>query len=241
MLEPAGEVADVYGRRVVSLMESKVEDRETPVLAALLLDLDGTLVDSVLLHAVAWWRAFDEAGIQVSTATIQPLIGMGGPELLQRVIGHDDPGLRKAHGRFFEPMRSWVRPLPGAAELLARAGQEGIRRYVVTSSNPADAEALIALLPDDAIDGVVHGDEVASTKPAPDLYQLALARWNLEPDTTVAVGDSEWDVRAGGRAGVRSLGLLTGGTPAQTLFEAGAVAVFPSCRELVRAWAGRHR
>lgn len=239
MLEPAEELS-TSGHRVVSLLaRGGVEDRDTSQPAALLLDLDGTLVDTVLLHAVAWWRAFDEAGIDVPTATIQPLIGMGGPELLQQVIGHDDPGLRTAHGRFFEPMRSWARPLPGAAELLARAGHQGVRRYVVTSSNPADAEALLGHFPGDAIDGVVHGDEVAHTKPAPDLYQVALARWHLAPDTTVAVGDAEWDIRAGGQAGVRSLGLLTGGTPAQTLFEAGAVAVFRSCQELLRAWPSR--
>lgn len=200
--------------------------------SALLLDLDGTLVDSVPLHTLAWWRALDEAHHTVPMSTIQPLVGMGGADLLHELIGCDDEAVKETHQQAFESMRALVRPLPGAHRLLTRARQVGIRCYVVTSSNRENAEWLLKLFPEGAVDGIVHGGEVAHPKPAPDLFQLALDRWNLEPAAAVAVGDAEWDVRAGSQAGLRTVGLLTGGTPADRLLQAGALAVFRSCSEL---------
>jgi HAD superfamily hydrolase (TIGR01509 family) len=202
---------------------------------ALLLDLDGTLVDSVILHTLAWTRALEEAGTSVPMSRVQPLIGMGGPQLLDEVIGRDAPEVERAHGELFEKLRREVRPLPGAAELLQHARAAGLHVYVVTSSKPSDAEFLLGLLPGPSVDGVVHGDDVSRTKPYPDLFQVAVDRWGLDRDQCLSVGDSQWDVQAARQAGLRGVGVLTGGTPAERLFSAGAVAVYRSCRDLAEA------
>jgi HAD superfamily hydrolase (TIGR01509 family) len=200
--------------------------------SALLLDLDGTLVDSVHLHTVAWCQALEQAGTTVAASVVQPLIGMGGEQLLRHVLGHDDAGLEEAHAGFFAPLRALVRPLPGAAWLLEQVRDLGVGVYVVTSSKPDDAEHLLGLFPAGTIDGVVHGDDVVATKPSPDLFQVALDRWGLDPARAVAVGDSEWDIHAGRDAGLRCVGVLTGGTPADLLFSAGAIAVFRSLLDM---------
>jgi phosphoglycolate phosphatase len=200
--------------------------------SALLLDMDGTLVDSVVPHTLAWSQALDEVGLSRPMSSIQPLIGMGGPQLLEALLGHDHPDARQAHDEHFQRLRRHVHPLPGAADLLERARSSGHAVYVVTSSKPDDAEALLSLLGGPPVDGIVHGDDVARTKPHPDLFQQAIAKWDIDPKAAVAVGDSEWDVRAAQDAGLQSIGVLTGGTPAERLLGVGALAVYRSCRQL---------
>lgn len=200
-------------------------------------DLDGTLVDTTYLHTLAWWKALDEAGHRIPMAAVHPLVGMGSDELLTAVLGRPDSGISEAHGRHFADMHELIRPLPGAKEVLGRFKNDGGRSVIVTSAKERDLEALLgALDASEFIDEVLHGEEVDQAKPSPDLFHEALRRTGAGPDDTLAVGDSVWDVKAAMRAGVRCVGVETGGNLRPQLEQAGAVAVYRDCEELIERW-----
>lgn len=200
-------------------------------------DLDGTLLDTTYFHAYAWWRALDEAGQRQPMASIHPLIGMGGDELLTVLIGHEDGEISAAHARHFGAMHSLIRALPGAADLLRTVADNHGRVVVVTSAKAHDLDALLRPLAcDDVISDVVHGDDVDRSKPAPDPFAIALARTGTHPDDGLAMGDSVWDVRAAAAVGMACLGVLTGGIAGQDLEKSGALAVYGSCTELLEGW-----
>ena len=130
-----------------------------------------------------------------------------------------------------------IRPLPGAKEALGRFKTDGGRTVIVTSAKERDLEALLgALDASELIDDLLHGEEVEQAKPSPDLFHEALRRTGASPDDTVAIGDSVWDVKAALRAGVRCIGVETGGNLRPQLEEAGAVAVYRDCEELIDRW-----
>lgn len=204
---------------------------------AVLLDVDGTLVDTTYLHTVAWWRALAEAGEARPMAQIHPLIGMGSTELLTSLLGRDEEKISEAHGRFFGELHPWIRPLPGAQELLHRLHEHGPLVILVTSAKERDLPALLgALDSSDVIDDVVHGEEVDSAKPSPDLFEVALDRIDVAPELSVALGDAVWDIEAAKRAGVPCIGLLTGGIDQHRLEDAGAVEVYESCEALLEQY-----
>ena len=114
----------------------------------------------------------------------------------------------------------------------------GARVAVVSSSKPEDAEALLALIASRAaIDYVIHSQDADRAKPEPDLFQVALARAAVGPDEALAVGDAEWDVRAAARAGVGTIGVVTGGTSPERLREAGALETYGSCQAILDEWS----
>jgi HAD superfamily hydrolase (TIGR01509 family) len=206
--------------------------------SAVFFDLDGTLVDTVWFHTVAWWRALCDHGEVVPMSTINPLIGMGGRELLTTLIGEERPGISEAHSSYYSELIDLALPLPGARDLLCALRSRSARVLLVTSSHPADAEKLLAKLDvPGAFTAVVHGDETDRSKPEPDLFHLALERAGVDPAAALAVGDAEWDVRAAGRAGIPSIAVLTGGSGEDVLRRAGALEVYPSCREILHAWS----
>jgi HAD superfamily hydrolase (TIGR01509 family) len=203
---------------------------------AVLFDLDGTLVDTTYLHTLAWWRALDEAGEHAPMAAINPLVGMGGPELLTTLLGSEHESISERHGELFAELHPLVRVLPGARELLHRVRDAGGQVLVVTSAKERDLPVLLGSLDcDDVIGEVVNAGE-APGKPAPDLFEIALHRAGCPPAGAIAVGDSVWDVKAGARAGIPVVGIATGGTPQEHLREAGAVATYRSCPELIDLW-----
>lgn len=204
---------------------------------AVCFDLDGTLVDTTYLHTVAWWRALDEAGEPRPMSEIHPLIGMGGPELLSELLGHDDDAIVASHGAHFESMHPWVRALPGASALLRTLAEEHIQVVIVSSTHEKDLGALLRPLGcDDVIDEIIHGEEVDHAKPAPDGFSAALDRMGLAPEHVVAVGDAVWDVEAAGRAGIPCFGVESGGTNRRRLIDAGAVSVYGDCARLLEVW-----
>lgn len=204
---------------------------------AVYLDLDGTLVDTTYLHAYSWWRALDEAGETRPMAAIHPLIGMDGDELLPRLIGRKDEAISRARGSYFEELHPMVRPLPGAAALLQRVVRAGGLAVVVTSATKKDLDALLRPLDcDRLIADVIDGDDVASAKPAPDPFLLALERTDGDPARSLAVGDSVWDVEAAANAGMACVGLQTGGIARHDLEQAGAAAVYRDCPDLLAHW-----
>lgn len=204
---------------------------------AAFLDLDGTLVDTTFLHAVAWSEALRAAGQQRPTASVHALIGMGGTELLTELLGHDDQAIQDAHGEAFRRLVGSAGALPGACELIDVLHDRQIKVVLVTSSKPGDLPALLDLLGScrSRIDEVVHGEE-GPAKPAPDLFRLALERCQLEPSEVLAVGDAEWDLKAAGRAGIAGIGVRTGGIAEEVLAAAGALAVYDSCAGILEHW-----
>ncbi len=199
------------------------------------LDLDGTLVDSVYVHATAWREAFREVGLDVPTYRLHRAIGMGGDRLVSAVAGDAAERavgdvVRDLHEQLFQARLSEVHELEGASELLEACRDAGLRMVLASSSQPETTEKLLSMV-DKAhlIEAVVPGSEGPS-KPAPDLVETALDR--AGSDSAFLVGDAVWDVESAGRAGIPCVGLLTGGYSEAELREAGAVAVHDTPRTL---------
>ena len=199
------------------------------------LDLDGTLVDSVYEHTAAWQQAFREVGLMVPTYRIHRAVGMGGDRLVAAVAGDSAEQaigdvVRKLHDEYFEQRTSQVPMLDGVAELLVSLDQARLRLVLASSSRPENTERLLELVEGSwRITEKVSGSEGPS-KPAPDLVEQALERAGSR--RAFMVGDAVWDVKSAGRAGIPCVGLLTGGFAEAELRDAGAVAVYDTPRAL---------
>lgn len=206
---------------------------------AVLFDVDGTLMDSVYLHTVAWWEAFRQKGHQVPMASIHRSIGMGSDHLLDRLLGgerdHDeDDALSAAHDALYAQYWSRLTPLKGAAELLRACAERGWAVVLASSASGEEFHVMKnALDADDAIDASTKADDVNASKPSPDLVQVALKRAGVAPERAVFVGDAVWDAQAAQQAGVRCLGVLSGGISRQELLDAGAEQVYDGPDDLL--------
>ncbi|GGP84379.1 HAD family hydrolase [Saccharothrix coeruleofusca] len=194
----------------------------------LVLDVDGTLVDTNYHHAVAWFRAFRRHGLTVPTWKLHRAIGMGGDKLVAAVAGQrveDERGddLRAAWEEEFEPMLAEVQPLEGAHRLLAAAAEQDLAVVLASSGKKHHVDHYLDLL--DARDfAATSSDEVAESKPAPDLIEVALRK--VDAGRAVVIGDSVWDCDAARKAMLPVVGLLTGGFAEAELLERGATAVY---------------
>jgi phosphoglycolate phosphatase-like HAD superfamily hydrolase len=206
---------------------------------AAIVDIDGTLVDSNYQHALAWYRALREVGVTVELRRLHRHVGMGGDQLVAAAAGdevehlHGDAA-REAEKRHYAALIDEVVALPGAHDLLVALNRR-MRTVVLASSAPADdAERYVEMV---GARGLVAGwttsADVEGTKPEPDLVNVALEMAGGGP--AVMIGDSIWDHLAAGRAGVPSVGVLTGGTGAGELLAAGAAAVHDTLPELTSA------
>ena len=214
--------------------------RQSPVF---LFDLDGTLVDSVYQHVLAWKAALDAEGIELSVWRIHRKIGMSGglfTNQLLRETGLDNIGgerverLRRAHAEAYKAYRDAIRPLPGARELLAWLTDAGIPWAIATSGRMETAAVnLAALGVDPARTPVVTRDQVRYAKPDPDLFLAAAERLAVPIEAAVVVGDAIWDMLAAVRARALGVGLLSGGYGADELRQAGAVRVFDDPADLL--------
>jgi HAD superfamily hydrolase (TIGR01509 family) len=202
---------------------------------AVLFDVDGTLVDTNYLHVMAWRRVFLEHGDSgIASARIHRLVGMGTDELLETLFGRPRPELKPERARQFESLKSEIRAFPRAGELLRALHDRGLRVVLATSAEKDDLKALLgAIDADDAIDAVTSAGEVEAAKPAPDLFAAALAEAGTAPEATVAVGDTVWDVKAAGRAGLPCVAVTSGGISRAELEAAGAVAVYDDVAALL--------
>lgn len=208
-----------------------------PAPTRVVLDLDGTLVDSVPVHVLAWQAAFGDVGVVVPTHRIQPLIGMGGDRLVaaaagdavERALGDE---LRARHPERLDELFGRIVPTEGAADLLAALRDHGLEPVIASSSEEALTDRLLDVLgaARHLLVDVVSGRDADASKPAGDLVTQALS--DLEPADAVMLGDAVWDVRSADDAGVRCVGLLTGGTPEAHLRAAGAVGVHETPRAL---------
>jgi HAD superfamily hydrolase (TIGR01509 family) len=201
---------------------------------AALLDVDGTLVDSTYLHALAWWRALAKHGRPVSFVDVHQLIGMASDQLMESLLGKPDEAIKKTQGEEFAPLKGELRAFPGAADLIRTLHGRGVRVVLATSSKPEDlADLRKVIAADDAIDEVVSSGDVAAGKPEPDIFRSALDRAGTDAKAAVALGDSVWDIEAAGRSGVECVGVETGGASREDLRRAGAVAVYKDVAELL--------
>lgn len=210
-----------------------------PASAAVLFDVDGTLVDTNYLHTVAWWDAFVMAGATVPMAEIHRAIGMGSDQLLDHLLPADrdrsgDSQIRAAHDALFSVHWPRLRALPGAAGLVRECKRRGRTVALATSAGAPELRAMrAALAADDAIDEVTSAVDVEHSKPAPDIVEAALSKSGIKPADAVFVGDTVWDVDACQRAGVTCLAVLTGGFARDELTSAGAGAVYESAQDLL--------
>ncbi|MDP9796379.1 HAD superfamily hydrolase (TIGR01509 family) [Catenuloplanes nepalensis] len=199
-----------------------------------LFDVDGTLVDTTYLHTVSWWSALREHGHDVPMAVIHRAVGMGSDRMPGHLLGDDrdpgqDDGLRAAHKAFYAGNRDRLRPLPGARELLFTCAERGLAVVLASSADEEELDALrTALDADDAITAATSSADAGEggSKPAPDILEAALAQSGVDPARAVFVGDSVWDMAAGGRLDLPCIGLACGGTCKSELAGAGAVAVY---------------
>ena len=210
---------------------------------AFLFDLDGTLVDSVYQHVLAWREALESEGIQLSVWRIHRKIGMSGglfANILVRETGLDvEPGrmqrLREAHAAAYRRLATNVRPLPGARELLAFLSETGIPWAIATSGRMETAGPVLETL---GVDlgrvPVVTRDQVRYAKPDPDLFLAAADRLGVAIEMSTVVGDAVWDMLASRRARSLGIGLLSGGYGAEELERAGAYRVFEDPADLLR-------
>jgi HAD superfamily hydrolase (TIGR01509 family) len=205
--------------------------------AAVLFDIDGTLVDSNYLHIHAWRRAFHDAGISVESWRIHRAIGMDGSRLLSAFSGGaDDAAQQQAselHSKYYAELSPLLSLLPGARELLDRVAARGLQVVLATSAPEAELAALWPLLDsEDLVSAVTSSEDVDVAKPEPDIVALALERAGVPPSRAVFVGDSVWDAETAARAGVISVGVLSGGLSRHELEAAGAAMVFDNPRDL---------
>jgi HAD superfamily hydrolase (TIGR01509 family) len=204
-----------------------------------LFDIDGTLVDTSYLHTVSWWQAFRQAGMDVSMARIHRAVGMGGDQLVHEVTDgvadEQAPELIASHDALYSAHWPGLRLLPGARELVLHCHQAGLVTVLASSASSAEFDVLTTVLDlDDVIDAVTGSADADSSKPDPDIVLVALDKAKLKPENAVFVGDAVWDVQASAKAGLRCVGVESGGTSAAELTEAGAIRTYRDAAELLQ-------
>lgn len=210
--------------------------------SALVFDLDGTLVDSVYQHVLAWHEALQDSGIELSIWRIHRRIGMSGglfTRAFLRETGRDyDPELiermRQRHAAAYNRIAHQVRPLPGACELLSHLTAIGWPWAIATSGRIETAGPILDLLPIPKDVPIITRDMVARAKPDPDLFLAAVERLGEDGSNAIVVGDSVWDLLAAQRAKLLGVGLLSGGYGVDELARAGAYRVYDDPAMLLR-------
>jgi HAD superfamily hydrolase (TIGR01509 family) len=217
-------------------------DAVEPAAPAFLFDLDGTLVDSVYQHVLAWREALERAGISLAVWRIHRRIGMSGGlfvNALLRETGHpvtreQTDHLRQCHADEYARLVGQVRPLPGARELLEHLTRAGVPWAIATSGWRASAQPALDMLSVGADVPIVTRDQVRRAKPDPDLFLAAARGLGVPVETSVVVGDSVWDLLAAQRARALGVGLLSGGYGEDELMRAGAYRVYQDPADLLR-------
>jgi HAD superfamily hydrolase (TIGR01549 family) len=202
---------------------------------AAILDIDGTLVDTNYHHAIAWFRAFEQAGVVLPMWRIHRHIGMGSDQLVAALTSEDfdaehGEDVRAAEKALYMALIQEVRPLEGSRELVEDLRRDGHAVVLASSAKPDEVEHYLDLLDVRALAEWTDSGDVERTKPEPDLVRAAIDKAGGGP--AVMVGDSTWDCIASGRAKIPSVAVLTGGFSEAELREAGAECVFGSVAEL---------
>jgi HAD superfamily hydrolase (TIGR01509 family) len=203
-----------------------------------ILDVDGTLVDSNDAHAKAWCEVFERHGYHPSYALVRLLIGMGGDKLIPEVTGlNAESAKAKAMSRersrlFRESYLPRIRAFPSTRELVRRIQAEGLRVVVGSSAKREELEPLLELADvADLVGEKTSKDDAKHSKPDPDIVRASLAKLALPPEAVLMIGDTPYDIEAAGRAGVRTLALRCGGWDDEGL--SGALAIYADPQDLL--------
>lgn len=208
---------------------------------AFLFDLDGTLIDSVYQHVLAWHEALEEMGLSLAVWRIHRRIGMSGGLLVQalgreigrRLTSDQAQELQKRHAAAYERYQGAIQPLPGARDLLQQLSRTGVPYAIATSGRPEGARQALERLAIGAEVPVITRQEVQRAKPDPDLFLAAAERLNVPVGRAMVVGDSVWDLLAARRAGCLGVGLLSGGYGKEELEQVGAYRVYQDPADLL--------
>lgn len=209
---------------------------------AFLFDLDGTLVDSVYQHVLAWREALEAAGIELAVWRIHRRIGMSGGLLANALLretgrplsAEDAAKLQRLHAEAYAKRVGQVRPLPGARELLAYLSKAGVPWAIATSGRMESARPALHVLALNPGVPIITRDQVQYAKPDPDLFLEAAGRLGVPISDSVVIGDSVWDMLAARRARGLGVGLLSGGYGQEELERAGAYRVYQDPTDLLR-------
>jgi HAD superfamily hydrolase (TIGR01509 family) len=210
---------------------------------ALVFDLDGTLIDTVYAHVLAWQRALAAEGMPIDGWRIHRRIGMSGglfARAVAREVGRDlspeeTEAIQARNGEIFRELLPDRRPLPGARDLLAELRSRGVAHGIATSGRRPEIDASLEALGVGEETVVIERGSVARAKPEPDLFLACQAALGVEADDCYVVGDAVWDLLAARRARMLSIGLLSGGYGADELLAAGAFRVYHDAAELHRS------
>lgn len=202
------------------------------MIEAVLLDIDGTLIDNNLLHVQAWLRAFRRVGRQIDANVILHKVGMGGDQLVPSILGHDEgqevEQARQFHSEEYSEkgLIAHAEPLEGAVDLLRALRERGVRVALASSAKQEEVDSYLKLLGGrEMVDAVTMASDVAATKPAGDVFASALEKLG-HPASAIVVGDTVYDVASAGKLGLPCIGLHSGGIEAQLLIDAGAVRIY---------------
>jgi HAD superfamily hydrolase (TIGR01549 family) len=206
------------------------------------LDVDGTLIDSNYQHALAWYRALRSVGEIYPVWRLHRLIGMGGDQVLAAVGGEDlerrvGEQARERQGEEVDALLEEMAPLPGARDLLVAIKERGHRLVLASSGQQRHVDVFLDKLhARDIAEAWTSSDDVESSKPAPDLLQVALKKLGASPEaSSVMIGDSVWDVEAAKKAGMPAIVVRSGGFGDDELREAGAIAIYDTPGDLAKA------
>lgn len=203
------------------------------MLRAFIFDIDGTLVDSNELHVDSWDCAFRKFGKQFPREALRAQIGKGSDQYLPQFLTEKeiaDFGKQLDEYRselFRKEYRPRVRPLPKVREFFQRIRDDHKKIVLASSGKKTDTEYNVKLLKiENLIEGYTSADDADRSKPAPDIFTVALEKLNIKPVEAIAVGDTRFDVEAAAKVGLKTIALTCGGTAEQVLRKAGAIAVF---------------
>jgi HAD superfamily hydrolase (TIGR01549 family) len=205
------------------------------LIKAVLFDVDGTLVDSVDLHAQAWIDAFREIGHDIAFHEMRAQIGKGGDQLIPVFLPAEEleekakPLETRRSEIFRESYLSKVQAFPEAAELVKRVDKAGLRTALASSAKDDELAALkrIIGIEDGRLDAETSSSDAERSKPFPDIFEAALAQLpGVSPDETLVIGDTPYDAEAAAKAGIRMIGMLCGGFSKEELVAAGCIAIY---------------
>lgn len=204
------------------------------MLKAAIFDLDGTLLDSVDLHAMAWMEAFHQFGHEVGYEKVRSQIGKGGDKLVPVFLSARE---QEDHGKELEEWRSrqfkskflpLVRPFSAVPELLSRIRRSGRQIAIATSAKNDELDSYLEIAAiSDLVDVCTTSNDVEQSKPAPDIFSTALKKLDIAGADVVAIGDTAYDAEAAGAAGIATIGFLGGGVSELVLRRAGCVEIHP--------------
>jgi HAD superfamily hydrolase (TIGR01509 family) len=208
---------------------------------AAIFDIDGTMIDSVDLHAEAWQRVIQQYGREVSFEEVRSQIGKGGDQLMPVFFSKEElkrfgKEMEEARGKLFKSeYMNKVRPFPGVRELFERLQRDGIRIALASSAKKDEVEHYVELCGvKDLVETGADSDDAEKSKPHPDIFEAALEKLGgLKGADALAIGDTPYDAEAAGKIGLRTIGVLCGGFPEKDLRAAGAIAIYQGPADLL--------